>query len=149
MANYSKLDLANTVIDAIYLSNDYEAELGGESGVNTWATTNFGGDKWLKTSFNTHLNENANGGVPFRKNYGGIGMTYNADIDGFVFDRPFDSWILNATIGAYEAPTARPSDTCHWDEDTASWISDPVVAEDTEQSVLDNYEAALNTDATI
>jgi hypothetical protein len=74
----------------------------------------FGGE-WKQTSYNGNM----------RKNYAGIGYTYNADIDAFVPPQPFASWQLNETTAQWEAPTAMPDDgqMYGWDEDTTSWVA--------------------------
>jgi hypothetical protein len=72
----------------------------------------FGGT-WKQTSYNGNI----------RKNYAGIGFTYNPDIDAFVPPKPFSSWILNTDLAQWEAPVAMPDDGMYsWDEATTSWI---------------------------
>jgi hypothetical protein len=66
----------------------------------------------------------------FRKNYAGLGYTYNTDIDAFVPPQPFASWLLNETTAQWEAPVAMPADAgtgeppkrYSWDEATTSWV---------------------------
>jgi hypothetical protein len=68
--------------------------------------------------------------APFRKNYAGLGYTYNTDIDAFVPPKPFASWLLNETTAQWEAPVAMPEDAgtgeppkrYSWDEATTSWV---------------------------
>jgi hypothetical protein len=71
------------------------------------------GGTWKQTSYNGN----------FRKNYAGIGYTYNADIDAFVPPKPFNSWTLNSDTAQWEAPTPMPDDgqMYSWNEETASW----------------------------
>ena len=73
----------------------------------------FGGE-WKQTSYNGNK----------RKNYAGIGYTYNADIDAFVPPKPFASWLLNNDTAQWEAPTPMPQDDkmYSWDESTTSWV---------------------------
>jgi hypothetical protein len=88
--------------------------------------------EWIKTSYNTR------GGVHYqpdsdtpstdqskalRKNYAGIGFTYDATRDAFIPPKPFDSWTLNETTCLWEAPTAMPDDdnVYNWNESTQTW----------------------------
>ena len=81
------------------------------------------GGTWLKTSYNTTAGEHRNGGTPFRKNYAGIGFTYDADRDAFIPPKPFNSWLLDEDKCIWEAPTPMPIDDkmYTWDEETTSW----------------------------
>ena len=93
---------------------------------------------WVKTSYNTrggvHFAPNSNtpdDGVPLRKNYAGIGWTYDTDRDAFIPEKPFPSWILNEDSCLCEAPVAKPSQVFDengvpdikyiWNEGTTSW----------------------------
>ena len=88
--------------------------------------------QWLQTSYNTR------GGVHYqpdsdtpsadqskalRKNYAGVGYTYDAAKDAFIPPQPFASWTLNNTTCLWEAPVAMPNDgkPYQWDEATTSW----------------------------
>jgi hypothetical protein len=79
--------------------------------------------QWIQTSYNTRGGVHANGGTPLRKNYAGIGMTYDATRDAFYAPQPYPSWVLNETSCLWEAPTAMPDDgqSYTWNEETTSW----------------------------
>jgi hypothetical protein len=103
----------NEVIDGI---TDWEAHYGA-----------FRGQVCKRTSYNTLAGVHSNGGTPFRKNYAGIGYTYDEARDAFIAPKPFESWLLNEESCAWEAPTPMPTDgkPHSWDEDTLSWIEMP------------------------
>jgi hypothetical protein len=79
--------------------------------------------KWIQTSYNTYGGVHSDGGTPLRKNYAGIGFTYDATKDAFIAPQPYSSWTLNDTTCLWEAPTAYPDDgkKYNWHEDTTSW----------------------------
>jgi len=79
--------------------------------------------QWIQTSYNTHGNVHKNGGTPLRKNYAGVGYTYDAVRDAFIAPSPFASWLLNDDTCLWEAPVAMPTDgkAYEWDEATTSW----------------------------
>ena len=85
---------------------------------------------WVQTSYNTrggvHYAPNSNtpdGGIALRKNYAGLGYTYDSDKDAFIAPKPFRSWILDNDTCQWNAPTPYPDDgkIYYWDEDTTSW----------------------------
>lgn len=80
--------------------------------------------EWLQTSYNTHGGVHANGGTPLRKNYAGIGYTYDRTRDAFIPPQPFPSWQLNEESCLWECPVAYPNDGKRyiWNEETLSWI---------------------------
>jgi hypothetical protein len=87
--------------------------------------------EWIQTSYNTrggvHYNPETNepdDGTPLRKNYAGIGFTYDRDRDAFIPPQPFASWTLNDTSCLWEAPVEYPTDgqMYTWDEDTTNWV---------------------------
>lgn len=82
------------------------------------------GSGWLQTSYNTHGGKNLNGGIPLRKNYAGIGFTYDEQRDAFIPPKPFPSWILVEETCLWDAPISRPNDgkIYAWDEKTLSWV---------------------------
>jgi len=78
--------------------------------------------QWLQTSYNTHGGQHPEG-RPLRKNYAGIGYTYDAVRDAFYAPQPFASWLLNDDTCLWEAPVAMPADgkSYEWNEATTSW----------------------------
>ena len=78
--------------------------------------------QWLQTSYNTHGGQHPEG-RPLRKNYAGIGYTYDAVRDAFIPPQPFASWLLNDDTCLWEAPVAMPADgkANEWEEATTSW----------------------------
>ena len=89
--------------------------------------------KWLQTSYNTRggIHYDPATGQPsadqskaLRKNYAGIGYSYDKERDAFIPPQPFPSWVLNDTSCLWEAPVAVPTDgkRYDWDEDSGSWV---------------------------
>lgn len=80
--------------------------------------------EWIQTSYNTLGGVHLNGGTPLRKNYAGIGYTYDKVRDAFIPPKPFPSWMLNEDSCLWEAPIAMPQDgkVYRWDEQTTAWI---------------------------
>lgn len=80
---------------------------------------------WLQTSYNTYGGEHRFGGVPLRKNFAGVGYTYDAVRNAFIPPRPYESWGLNETTCLWEPPTPYPTDggVYRWDEPTFSWVA--------------------------
>ena len=79
---------------------------------------------WIQTSYNTQAGVHLLGGTPLRKNYAGIGYTYDTVRDAFIPPKPFNSWILNENTCVWDAPTPMPSDgkLYNWDETSTSWV---------------------------
>jgi hypothetical protein len=91
--------------------------------------------EWIQTSYNTrggvHYEPNSNTpsedqSKALRKNYAGIGFTYNREADAFYEPKPYPSWQLNAETGQWHAPTEAPQATetyyYRWDEPSVSWV---------------------------
>jgi hypothetical protein len=80
--------------------------------------------EWIQTSYNTYGGIHKNGGTPLRKNYAGIGYTYDRNRDAFIPPKPFASWVLDDNTCLWNAPVAMPTDgqLYHWDEATTSWV---------------------------
>lgn len=80
--------------------------------------------EWVQTSYNTHGGVHANGGTPLRKNYAGIGFTYDKERDAFIPPKPFPSWVLNEDTCLWGAPVPYPQDgkQYKWDEPSLSWV---------------------------
>ena len=86
--------------------------------------------KWIQTSYNTrggvHYAPNSNepdGGVALRKNYAGIGFTYDKDRDAFIPPKPYASWTLDEASCLWGAPVPMPADgnAYEWNEETQFW----------------------------
>jgi hypothetical protein len=119
MAHFAKLDQNNVVTEVIVVSNSDTSDANGvekESIGIAFCEHLFGGN-WLQTSYNAN----------FRKNYAGIGYTYDAAIDAFVPPKPYPSWLLNTNTAQWEAPVPYPNDGKNyvWDEATLSWVEVP------------------------
>ena len=105
------------VTRVVVIDDDNEAD--GEN----WCNTFFGGGTWKQTSYNTYGGVHTLGGTPFRKNYAGIGHTYDETRDAFYEPKPHASWILNEETCQWTAPSAMPDDGKQyaWNEATLSW----------------------------
>lgn len=87
-------------------------------------------NEWVQTSYNTHggvhygADGQPDGGVALRKNYAGIGYTYDKHRDAFIPPQPYFSWVLNEDACLWEPPVAMPDDgkIYQWDEATTSWV---------------------------
>ncbi len=116
MAHFAKLD-ANNIVTFVTVGR--QEDDGKEA--DLCART---GDVYKQTSYNTHGGVHALGGTPLRKNYAGIGYTYDAGRDAFIPPKPYASWVLNETTCLWDAPVAYPDDgkRYSWDEATTSWV---------------------------
>ncbi len=125
MAHWAELDENNVVTRVLVGDNNDPA---GDEGYQ-WLIDNLGGT-WVKTSYNAiggkrrnpetgEITEDAG----FRKNYAGIGYTYDSTRDAFLPPKPFNSWVLNEDTCLWDAPVAYPTDgkLYAWNEDTTSW----------------------------
>ena len=79
--------------------------------------------QWVQTSYNTQGGVHLLGGTPLRKNYAGIGYTYDEARDAFIPPKPFNSWLLNEDTCQWDAPVAYPTDgkLYIWDEEQQQW----------------------------
>lgn len=78
---------------------------------------------WIQTSYNTVAGEHKLGGTPLRKNYAGIGFTYDAARDAFIPPQPYPSWVLVEDTCQWTAPKEKPTDGYYtWDEEQLDWI---------------------------
>ena len=123
MAHYAFLD-ENNIVTQVIVGRDEDDLI---EGVTDWEAY-YGartGQACKRTSYNTRAGEHSDGGVPFRKNYAGIGMTYDADRDAFIPPKPFESWVLNEDTCLWVAPVPYPTDgeAYIWDEDAGDWIA--------------------------
>ena len=114
MAHFAKLDENNVVVFVtVGRDEDKEEELTARTG-----------DVYKQTSYNTSGGKHLFGGTALRKNYAGIGYTYDATRDAFIPPQPFPSWVLNEDTCLWGAPVAMPTDGQRyvWDEPTTSWV---------------------------
>lgn len=124
MAHYAFLDKNNIVVEVIVGKEENEDGIDWEKHYE-----NFRGLACKRTSYNTQKGIHKLGGIPFRKNYACIGYKYDAEKDAFIPPKPFNSWVLDETIGGWIPPVAIPSDHEQgnppkiyiWDEPTTSW----------------------------
>ena len=79
--------------------------------------------EWIQTSYNTRGGQHPEG-RPLRKNYAGIGFTYDAERDAFIEPQPFSSWVLNEETCLWESPVEYPNDGKEyiWNENQVNWI---------------------------
>ena len=79
--------------------------------------------KWIQTSYNTHAGVHSQGGTPLRKNFAGVGFTYDKTRDAFIPPKPYPSWLLNDDTCQWEPPVAYPEGEglYSWNEETQSW----------------------------
>jgi len=115
MAHFAKIDSNNIVTQVIVIDNKDTADANGvekEYIGAAYCERLFGGT-WKQTSYNGNI----------RKNYAGIGYTYQADIDAFVAPKPYASWTLDANA-QWQAPAAMPTDgkMYSWNEETQTWV---------------------------
>ena len=106
MAHFCKL-VGNIVERVEVVHNDIATtEQAGIDFLNNLYGTN---DVWKQTSFNTFGGEHKLGGTPFRKNYAGIGYTYDENKDAFIPPKNYNSWILNEDTCHWESPVEQPT----------------------------------------
>jgi len=78
--------------------------------------------EWIQTSYNTHGGQHTLGGTPLRKNFAGIGFTYDREKDAFIPPQPFASWTRNETTCLWEAPVPMPEEGQYiWNESITNW----------------------------
>jgi hypothetical protein len=124
VAHFAKLDENNVVI---FVTVGRQEDDGKEAELT--ART---GDVYKQTSYNTRggVHYQADGtpsadqSKAFRKNYAGLGYTYDAGRDAFIPPKPFASWVLNESTCLWDAPVSYPTDGKRytWDEPTTSWV---------------------------
>jgi|TARA_R100001460_G_scaffold20346_1_gene42176 hypothetical protein len=121
MAHFAKLGAGNIIDKVEVVSNDIATtEQAGVDFLNNLYKTR---DVWKQTSYNTKGGEHTLGGTPFRKNYAGVGYTYDQTRDAFIPPKPYPSWILNEETCLWEATVLKPDDGQKyiWNENTRQW----------------------------
>ena len=117
MSHFAQIDGNNIVTQVLVIEQDV---------VNTGL---FGEpSSFIQTSYNTYGGVHKLGGTPLRKNYAGIGYTYDAGRDAFIPPKPFNSWVLNESTCQWDAPVAMPTDDKRytWDENSTNWVETTV-----------------------
>jgi len=117
MAHFAKLDENNVVLEVHVVHNNELLDESGveqeQRGVDFLINWSGGYPLWKQTSYNGNM----------RKNYAGIGYTYDPQRDAFIPPKPYPSWVLNEDTCLWEAPVTMPTDGMYsWDEDTVSWV---------------------------
>ena len=122
MAHFAQLDENNVVTQVIVVDNKDTSDANGveKESIGVAFCERLLGGTWKQTSYNANL----------RKNYAGIGYTFNAGIDAFVPPKPYNSWVLNEITAQWEAPVAMPEDAgtgeppkmYSWNEETTNWV---------------------------
>ena len=101
MAHFAEIDNNNIVLRVLVFDNNY---------TNSDCTALLGGD-WIQTSYNNNI----------RKNFAGIGYTYDSNLDAFITPKPYDSWLLDTDTCRWEAPIEQPEGDYIWNEDKLIW----------------------------
>jgi hypothetical protein len=111
MAHFAKLDDNNKVLEVFVIANNAIDPTNEEESGVAFLTQTFGHKMWKQTSFTNSM----------RKQYAGIGYTYDADADVFVAPKPFNSWILDSNHD-WQPPTPKPEGNYVWFEPNQVWI---------------------------
>ena len=116
MAHFAKIGLNNIVTEVLVVANRETMDAQGneqESIGIEFLKTLTGHETWIQTSYNGNI----------RKNFAGVGYTYDEQRDAFISSKPFASWTLNETTCRWDAPTPKPNDDkeYRWNESTTSW----------------------------
>jgi hypothetical protein len=121
MAHFAKLGVGNIIERVARVSNDVATT--EQAGIDFLNNLYKSRDVWKQTSYNTKGGVHLLGGTPFRKNYAGVGYTYDQTRDAFIPPKPFNSWILNEETCLWEAPVALPDteNRYNWNEETQQW----------------------------
>lgn len=119
MAHFAQLDENNVILQVIVVNNSECLDGNGieSEAVGVAFCQSLLGGNWKQTSYNGTI----------RKNYAGIGFTYDLTRDAFIPPQPFASWTLNETTCLWDSPIPYPTDgkNYQWDEPTTSWVEMP------------------------
>jgi hypothetical protein len=103
MAHYAKVE--NGIVTEVIVAEEefiYSGAVGDPS-------------MWIRTSYNGNI----------RKNYAAIGYEYNTELDAFISPKPYESWILDADLGAWKPPVDKPEGYFIWNEEQRAWVESP------------------------
>ena len=111
MAHFAKLGIGNIILTVEVVSNDIA--LTEQAGVDFLNNLHGSRDVWKQTSYNNNI----------RKNFAGVGYSYDQTRDAFIPKKPYNSWVLNETTCLWEAPVALPDteNRYNWNEETTTW----------------------------
>ena len=118
MAHFAKLGIGNIILTVEVVSNDIATT--EQAGVDFLNNLHGSRDVWKQTSYNNNI----------RKNFAGVGYSYDQTRDAFIPKKPYNSWILNETTCQWEAPVIKPDLTQEqidnknyysWNEETTTW----------------------------
>jgi hypothetical protein len=113
MSHFAQIDENNVVVQVIVAEQEF---------INTGVV----GDpaSWIQTSYNTQGGQHQLGGTPLRKNYAGIGYTYDPVRDAFIPPQPYPSWTLDEETCLWSSPQPHPRDgkIYSWSEDALQWL---------------------------
>jgi hypothetical protein len=128
MASFAKIDSNGKVIQVVSVANQVLHDSNGveqeEIGIQFLKNLFNEPDAiWKQTSYNTMNGIHNLGGTPFRKNYAGIGYTYDSQRDAFIPEKPYNSWVLNENTCNWDSPVAYPTDgnMYIWNEENQNW----------------------------
>ena len=112
MGHFAKV-LAGQVVQVIVAEADF---------FDSFVDTSPG--EWVQTSYNTVGGVHVLGGTPLRKNFAGMGYSYDRERDAFIPPKPYESWVLHEETCLWEAPVAYPADGGRyvWDEAAQAWV---------------------------
>ena len=126
MAHFVEINILHEVIKGVVLDDkDTQDKNGNEvESIGAKYLYNIFGGTWLRTSYNTSGGVHKLMGTPFRKNYAGIGCTYDQTRDAFIPPKPYPSWTLNESTCKWDPPTPYPDDgqSYLWNEGTQAWV---------------------------
>lgn len=116
MAHFAEIDENNVVLRVVVVDDRANENLNheeDESFGRAWCEGFFGGGAWLQTSYNANL----------RKNFAGVGYTYDSERDAFIAPKPYPSWALNEETCQWEAPAPMPEEggPYVWNESEGEW----------------------------
>lgn len=106
MAHFAEIDDNNIVKRILVVDNSLEHR-GAEFLANDLGL----GGNWIQTSYNNN----------FRKQFAGVGYSYNAQADVFIAPKPYESWFLNENFD-WQAPVTKPEGHFYWDENLKNWV---------------------------
>lgn len=117
MGYFAELD-ENNIVKQVIVVDDSVIDNNEENGIN-FLFDHYGHKNWKQTWKYAE-------GENLRKNYAGIGYSYNQSLDAFIPSKPYESWSLNEDIAIWQPPIPKPNDgkMYYWNEDEMSWILD-------------------------